>query len=82
MSSRKVASLAAWRSIYVLANSPDSADTMPAIVGIVARDTPHRLLRDLLDEMMHAGGRSFGDVVDTALATMACHAAIRAGDAL
>jgi DNA mismatch repair protein MutL len=39
-------------------------------------------LRDVLDELERKGERAFSDAVDTAFATMACHAAIRAGDTL
>jgi DNA mismatch repair protein MutL len=40
------------------------------------------LLRDLLSELTRTGERAFADALDMALATMACHAAIRAGDSL
>lgn len=43
---------------------------------------PERLVRDVLDELERRGERAFSDALDMALATMACHAAIRAGDAL
>ena len=45
---------------------------MPAPHGFVER----------LAELARAGERAFGDAVDMALATMACHGAIRAGDPL
>jgi DNA mismatch repair protein MutL len=53
--------------------------TVPRLVD---RASPERLLRDVLDEMGHRGDRAFGDAIDMALATMACHGSIRAGDAL
>jgi DNA mismatch repair protein MutL len=53
-----------------------------AVPAILRRAAPERLLRDLLDELSRAGDRGFGDRIDMALATMACHGAIRAGDAL
>lgn len=53
-----------------------------AVPSVVKRAAPERLLRDVLDELDLAGGRAFGDAVDMALATMACHGAIRAGDVL
>jgi DNA mismatch repair protein MutL len=53
-----------------------------AVPALLVRARPERLLRDLLDELTRAGERHFGDAVDTALATMACHGSIRAGDAL
>ncbi|MFW5920260.1 MAG: DNA mismatch repair endonuclease MutL [Polyangiales bacterium] len=53
-----------------------------AVPRIVDRAPPERLLRDVVDELSRTGERAFGDAVDMALATMACHGAIRAGDAL
>lgn len=53
-----------------------------AVPALLARGAPERLLRDVLDELARSGERAFGDAVDTALATMACHGAIRAGDVL
>jgi DNA mismatch repair protein MutL len=53
--------------------------TVPALLS---RASPERLLRDLLGELERAGGRAFSGAVDRALATMACHGAIRAGDLL
>jgi len=60
---------------------PDTA-AVHAVPALLRRAAPERLLRDLLDELSRAGDRGFGDAIDTALATMACHGAIRAGDAL
>jgi DNA mismatch repair protein MutL len=60
---------------------PDSA-AVHAVPALLRRAVPERLLRDLLDELSRAGDRGFGDAIDTALATMACHGAIRAGDVL
>lgn len=53
--------------------------TIPALAQ---RASPRRLIRDALDELSRQGQRSFGDTIDTLLATIACHAAIRAGDHL
>ncbi len=49
---------------------------------LLSRASGERLLRDLIGELLREADRSFGDAVDMALATMACHAAIRAGDEL
>jgi DNA mismatch repair protein MutL len=59
----------------------DSA-AIQAVPAILRRAPPERLLRDLLDELARSGERGFGDALDMALATMACHGAIRAGDTL
>ncbi|MRG94935.1 DNA mismatch repair endonuclease MutL [Polyangium spumosum] len=47
---------------------------------LAARATPAVLLRDLLSELSRVGERAFSGAVDLALATMACHGSIRAGD--
>jgi DNA mismatch repair protein MutL len=52
------------------------------VPNVVARASPARLVRDVLIELERGGERAFGDAVDMALATMACHGAIRAGDVL
>jgi DNA mismatch repair protein MutL len=51
-----------------------------AVPQLLIRAAPERLVRDLLDELAHAGERAFSGAVDLALATMACHGSIRAGD--
>jgi DNA mismatch repair protein MutL len=60
--------------------------TTVAIAGVPAllrrAVSPTRLLRDVWGELERAGERAFSDAIDMALATMACHGAIRAGDAL
>jgi DNA mismatch repair protein MutL len=53
-----------------------------AVPALLQRASPERLVRDLLAELERSGERAFADAVDMALATMACHAAIRAGDPL
>ncbi|MES1174644.1 MAG: DNA mismatch repair endonuclease MutL [Myxococcales bacterium] len=53
-----------------------------AVPKLLQRASAERLLRDLLAEVSRKGGRGFSDAVDLALATMACHGSIRAGDAL
>jgi DNA mismatch repair protein MutL len=56
-----------------------SVHTVPRLLQ---RASPERLVRDLLSELSRAGERSFSAAVDQAIATMACHGAIRAGDPL
>ena len=53
-----------------------------AVPKLLQKASPERLVRDLLSEVMRTGGRGFSDAVDLALATMACHGSIRAGDLL
>jgi DNA mismatch repair protein MutL len=60
----------------------DTTVAVRAIPALVRRAAPDRLLRDLVAQLALSGERTFGDAIDTALATMACHGAIRAGDAL
>jgi DNA mismatch repair protein MutL len=52
------------------------------VPALLTRAAPERLLRDMLGELERAGGRAFSAAIDRALATMACHGAIRAGDVL
>ncbi len=59
-----------------------SSVSIHAMPRLLSRASPERLLRDLLSEVSRGGGRGFSDAVDLALATMACHGSIRAGDAL
>lgn len=53
-----------------------------AMPTLLRRASPERLVKDLLDELSRAGDRAYGDAVDMAIATMACHASIRGGDTL
>jgi DNA mismatch repair protein MutL len=53
-----------------------------AIPALLHRAATSRLLRDVLTQLDRSGERAFADAIDMALATMACHGAIRAGDAL
>lgn len=63
----------------VLGEGTVAVHTIPALLQ---RAPPERLLHDVLAELSRAGDRAFGDAIDMALATMACHASIRAGDVL
>jgi DNA mismatch repair protein MutL len=53
-----------------------------AVPKLLSGGSPERMLRDLLVEVTRKGERAFSDAVDLALATMACHGSVRAGDAL
>jgi len=53
-----------------------------AVPQLLRNASPERLVRDLLSEMARSGGRGFSDAIDLALAKMACHGAVRAGDSL
>ena len=59
-----------------------STVAVAAVPALLTRASPVRLLRDVLSELTRSGERAFADAIDMALATMACHAALRAGDAL
>lgn len=60
----------------------DRTVAVHGVPTVVRRAPPERLVKDILVELERAGERAFGDAVDMALATMACHGAIRAGDPL
>jgi len=53
-----------------------------AVPQLLRNASPERLVRDLLSETARSGGRGFSDAIDLALAKMACHGAVRAGDSL
>ena len=65
----------------VRVRGPESI-SIHAVPKLLQRASAERLLRDLLAEVSRKGGRGFSDAVDLALATMACHGSIRAGDPL
>jgi DNA mismatch repair protein MutL len=60
---------------------PESV-SVHAVPKLLMRASPERLVRDFLSEVSRTGGRAFSDAVDLALATMACHGSVRAGDQL
>jgi len=51
-----------------------------AVPQLLLRAPPASLVRDLLVELGRAGGRAWSGAIDLALATMACHGSVRAGD--
>ncbi|MCC6214412.1 MAG: DNA mismatch repair endonuclease MutL [Polyangiaceae bacterium] len=51
-----------------------------AVPRLLPRASPERLVRDLLGELSRTGGRAYSAALDLALATFACHGALRAGD--
>jgi DNA mismatch repair protein MutL len=65
----------------VRVRGPESI-SIHAVPKLLQRASAERLLRDLLAEVSRKGGRGFSDAVDLALATMACHGSVRAGDPL
>ena len=65
----------------VRVRGPESI-SIHAVPKLLQRASAERLVRDLLSEVSRKGGRAFSDAVDLALATMACHGSIRAGDIL
>ncbi len=65
----------------VRVRSTDQA-SIHGVPKLLSGKSPERLLHDLLRELRRNGERSFSDAVDKVLATMACHAAVRAGDTL
>ncbi|HET9931349.1 MAG TPA: DNA mismatch repair protein MutL, partial [Polyangiaceae bacterium] len=65
----------------VRVRGPESV-SVHTVPKLLARSSPERMLRDLLTEVTRKGERAFSDAVDLALATMACHGSVRAGDTL
>lgn len=60
----------------------DTTAILRGVPALLGRAQPVAVLRDLLAELARTGSRAFGDRVDMVLATVACHGALRAGDAL
>jgi DNA mismatch repair protein MutL len=65
----------------VRVRGPESV-SVHAVPRLLSRGSPERMLRDLLAEVTRKAERAFSDAVDLALATLACHGSIRAGDTL
>jgi DNA mismatch repair protein MutL len=65
----------------VRVRGPESV-SVHTVPKLLMRASAERLLRDLLSEVSKSGGRGFSNAVDLALATMACHGSVRAGDVL
>jgi len=65
----------------VRVRGPESI-SIHSVPKLLQRASAERLLRDFLAEVSRKGGRGFSDAVDLALATMACHGSVRAGDPL
>jgi DNA mismatch repair protein MutL len=57
-----------------------SAVAVHSVPSILRAASPEQLLRDLLGEVSHVGERAFSGAIDLAIATMACHGSLRAGD--
>ncbi|MGC4065677.1 MAG: hypothetical protein QM784_13720 [Polyangiaceae bacterium] len=53
-----------------------------SVPRLLQHASPERLLRDLLGEMTKSGGRGFSSAVEQAIALMACHGSLRAGELL
>lgn len=60
----------------------DGTIAIRAVPALLSSAPPDRLIRHLVAELERHGERVFGDAVDTVIATMACHAALRSGDVL
>jgi len=67
---------------FELRAAGDRAVAVHAVPALLARGraTPQELVLDLFAELSRASGRAFASRVDLVLATMACHASVRAGD--
>jgi DNA mismatch repair protein MutL len=53
-----------------------------SVPRLLQNASPERLVRDLLGEMTKSGGRGFTSAVEQAIALMACHGSLRAGEML
>ncbi len=67
--------------LEVRVRGPDMV-SVHSVPKLLQKGSAELLLRDLLGELGRTGARGFSDALDKALATMACHSAVRAGDAV
>jgi len=66
---------------FELRHRGESQVSIHQVPKLLQRADPARLVLELLDELARQG-RAFSQGMDTILATMACHSAVRAGDVL
>jgi DNA mismatch repair protein MutL len=69
------------RGGYSTWQRPEQTVSVHQVPRLLHRADPERLVVDLLNELTRRD-RSFSEGLDLVLATMACHAALRAGDAI
>jgi DNA mismatch repair protein MutL len=67
---------------FELRVSGERSVAVHAVPSLLRRARPEELVRDLSAELTRTAARPFGSRVDLVLATMACHASVRAGDIL
>jgi DNA mismatch repair protein MutL len=67
---------------FELRASGERSVAVHAVPSLLRRARPEELVRDLSAELTRTAARPFGNRVDLVLATMACHASVRAGDVL
>lgn len=66
---------------FELRQRPECSVSVHRVPRLLHRADPERLVVDLLNELMRRD-RGFSEELDLVLATMACHGALRAGDAI
>ena len=67
---------------FELRSAGPTSVAVHAVPTLLTKAAPEQLVKDLLGELTRAGERAFSGAVDRALATMACHGSVRAGDTL
>jgi DNA mismatch repair protein MutL len=68
------------RAGFELRGAGPTSVAVHAIPSLLSKAQPERLVKDLLGEISRAGERAVSGAIDLALATMACHGSVRAGD--